>query len=600
MTIFTDGLVERRDRNLLDDVASGQWESAKAAFDEAWFQNPTTALRRMGELNTAEQGRVITPAYPAYNIPEQRAEPDTPLITAEQARQQVADAGVKLNIEESGIRQGALDILIQRKQAERQRQMVLDSAPGSSVPLQLLAGFGASVLDPINIASAFIPVVGEARTAALLERAGSSVAARLGARAQVGAIEGAVGAAAVEPIVLAASAQDQSDYGIKDSLLNIAFGSVLGGGLHGAGGFVSDRIRGNVLSDVRAEAGGDAARAPGEAGSEGLRVPGEAATEAAVPTEVSRRTSLAEAISRGDDNPMQALRTSLERGIDADRQNILESARLQARDEVLPQIRSDIDEAVAGRVANAADLRAEQRQLQTRLDGLDDTYRTRAKEFQQQRMTRKQAERAARDAIAAEREQITTRMGEINDGLDVNRASEAGRRERAALGRGEIPERYNAQIEARAQQIAGGFELNNTARFVAENSPWQIRQAALRSAIAQATTGRDVDVQALFDLPDPIKRTAAMEQLTKPAAPRVDREGTQVSARMDELSASPDTTDLAEAERQLADELALTDEAARNAGLDTAELLRDANTLVADSDTYAAAYRAAAVCQLRK
>lgn len=589
MTIFTDGLVERRDRNLLDDVASGQWEAAKAAFDEAWFQNPTTALRRMGELNTAEQGRVITPAYPAYNIPEQRAEPDTPLITAEQARQQVADAGVKLNIEDSGIRQGALDILIQRKQAERQRQMVLDSAPGSSVPLQLLAGFGASMLDPINVASAFIPVVGEARTAALLERAGSSVAARLGARAQVGAIEGAVGAAAVEPIVLAASAQDQSDYSIKDSLLNIAFGSILGGGLHGAGGFVSDRIRGNVLDDVRAEAT-PAVRGETEAVTDGMTVP----------VDVSRRTSLAEAISRGDDNPMQALRVSLERGIDADRQNILESARLQARDEVLPQIRQDIDEAVAGRVANVADLRAEQRQLQTQLDGLDDTYRVRAKEFQGQRMTRKQAERAARDAIAADREQISTRMGEINESLDVNRASEAGRRERAALGRGEIPERYSAQIEARAQQIAGGFELSNTARFVAENSPWQIRQAALRSAIAQATTGRDVDVQALFDLPDPIKRTAAMEQLTKPAAPRVDREGTQVSARMDELSTSPDTTDLAEAERQLADELALTDEAARNAGLDTAELLRDANTLVADSDTYAAAYRAAAVCQLRK
>lgn len=584
MTIYTDGLVTRPDRNLLDDVASGTWEAAGAAFQQAWFENPTTALRRMGELNEAEQGRITQNAYPAYNIPEQREAPATPLLSAEDARKRVAESGVKLNIEDAGIREGALDILIRRKQEEHQRQMVMDSAPGSSVPLQLLAGFAASAIDPINVASAFIPVVGEARYASLLARAGTSTASRFAARAQVGAIEGAVGSALVEPIVLAASAQDQADYGIKDSLLNIAFGSMLGGGLHGAGGYLSDVRRGTLLDEVKAE------------GRPEVATP--ASDVAPVQTEAPRMT-LAQAIARGDDNPMVALRTALERGIQLDRENIRTAAQAQARDELMPDIRAQIEEVANGRIPNVADIRAEQAQIQQQMDALDGTFKQRAKEFQGQRQSRKKAEQSARQAIAQERETLQARYDEISQSLDVNRQSEIGRRERNALNRGEIPERFQESINQRAEQIARGFDLTGTARAVAENAPWQVRQSALRAAVAQAVTGRDIDVQALFDLPDPLKRDAALAQLKKPSALRVDREGEQSSARMEELSKAPDGTELADAEKLLNDELALTQEAARQAGLDLDQFMAEANTQAADSLSYAAAYRAAAVCQLR-
>jgi hypothetical protein len=52
------------------------------------------------------------------------------------------------------------------------------------------------------------------------------------ARLARGVTEGAVGAALVEPLVYSAAKRVQADYGAADSLLNIAFGSILGGGLH--------------------------------------------------------------------------------------------------------------------------------------------------------------------------------------------------------------------------------------------------------------------------------------------------------------------------------------------------------------------------------
>ena len=98
------------------------------------------------------------------------------------------------------------------------------------------AGLVASALDPLNIASGFLPVVGEARFAWLAGRLGKT-----GARATTGIIEGAVGAAAVEPIVLLGTADEQRDYDAYDSLVNIAFGSALSGGLHLGAGAIRDR-----------------------------------------------------------------------------------------------------------------------------------------------------------------------------------------------------------------------------------------------------------------------------------------------------------------------------------------------------------------------
>ena len=59
-------------------------------------------------------------------------------------------------------------------------------------------------------------------------------------RLKRGAIEGAGGALLLEPLVYGAAQRIQADYDLYDSLLNVAFGTVLGGGLHVGAGKLRD------------------------------------------------------------------------------------------------------------------------------------------------------------------------------------------------------------------------------------------------------------------------------------------------------------------------------------------------------------------------
>lgn len=580
MTLFTEGVIRNPGRNLLDDVVTGQFDAAEAAFDQAMFENPLNAARRINELSTAQEGELRSPAYPAWGIDEVRSEPETPLLSAEQARARVKESGLDISIDDTGIRAGALDILIERKREERQRQLVLQNAPASTVPVQLLAGFAASAVDPINLAAGFIPVVGQARYAAMLGNA-STRAARFGVRARVGALQGAVGTAAVEPLVLYASSQDQADYGMADSLLNIAFGTVLGGGLHATGGLVSDMRRGSLLNDINTTAG---------------------AGDAATPLDIeapAQRSAMDDLIARADEDPMTALRSSLDKAIAADRENIRSAALIQAREELVPTIRAELEDIATGRLPSVGTLRTEQGALQRSLTELDDTFRPMAKEFQAQRMTRKQAERAARDAIAEERQRLNARLAEIDDALDTNRQGELARADLARLDRGELPERYAGPVMDRVEQITGGFELSQTARAVAEAAPWQVRESALRSAVAQAASGRPVDVEAIFELNNPATRPQALERIAKPVRTEPDPEGAAMSRRADQTAQQSTADELTTMEQALNDDLALANEMADQAGVDIQPLLRDADVLVRDADTFAAAFRAASVCQLR-
>ena len=169
--------------------------------------------------------------------------PDSQNVDAAAARARIADAGVDLTVPDSGIPSRALDILIAQKEAERRREDILNRAPSGigMTALRLTTMLATSAADPLNIAASFVPVVGEERYAAMLARAGSALG-RAGVRAGVGAVEGAAGTALVEPLVYAGQHEEQADYGISDSLLNIALGTALGGGLHIGIGALGDAL----------------------------------------------------------------------------------------------------------------------------------------------------------------------------------------------------------------------------------------------------------------------------------------------------------------------------------------------------------------------
>jgi hypothetical protein len=586
MTIYAGDAPTLNSRTLLD-LPADSGEVASAAFDAAFSTNPTNSLLRMEEVNEQEQGRALVMGPESYLAPNAgRAEPESPLLEAQQARDRVAAAGFDIKIPDQGIRQGALDVLIQRQREQVARQQVMARAAGGTMPAQIAASLGASLLDPLNIASAFVPVVGEARYVAMLGRATSPLA-RAGVRAGVGAAEGVVGAAIIEPLPLLAAQQDQTEYGLSDSLANIALGGVLGGGLHAFGGAISDALRKSVVAEQ------PTARA-------------DAPTAGPAPAvSTPARYASADFGRLFEQDPESALRASLARGLEADQVNLARTAERQAIDEIRPSLAGE-------RVGNVADLKLESLDLTSRDMALDDSYRDRAKAFQEQRMTRKQAERAARDSIAAEREQIRGRQAEINTQLERNRAGEFDRRDLSLLDKGQIPERLKPQIEARARQIAQGYAQRplgvqmQTARQTAEQAHWTTREHALRTAVAQAMSGRDIDVQHLFDLEDAAKAPAALENMRRPQPRQFKPEAASESARLDSMADRPD--DLEEARQALADDEALTREMLDQLPEDvraeleaaSADELGAAKTQAERAEQYSKAYRAAAICDLRR
>lgn len=145
---------------------------------------------------------------------------------------------------ESDVNEAYLSFLIDEKERERLRQSRLDRffSEDDRGPLSKGAVFGVgfveAMLDPLNIAASFIPVVRESKMQAMIARQGRHLA-----RLRVGAAEGFVGSAALEPIVTASAKARQADYEMADSLVNIAFGTVAGGGLHVGVGAMGDALQ---------------------------------------------------------------------------------------------------------------------------------------------------------------------------------------------------------------------------------------------------------------------------------------------------------------------------------------------------------------------
>ena len=216
----------------------GTLDAVVAAGREAWAESPSSSIYKYFQLNNAR-------------------DTDTSRVLATVEQQERIDrANLTGQLKPSeGETDASLDLLIDYKREEISRNLVLANAKEGVVTSAATFGGGlfGSMLDPINVGSAFIPFLGHARFAAKLSQTASKFG-RFSVRAQRGAVEGAVGAAYVEPIVYFAAQDRQADYDLYDSFANLAFGSVLGGGLHGVGGFVKDRFKPPITAQQVVEA----------------------------------------------------------------------------------------------------------------------------------------------------------------------------------------------------------------------------------------------------------------------------------------------------------------------------------------------------------
>jgi hypothetical protein len=232
------------DNEILRNVGAPLLPATLGETIDAAFTDPRNAP--FGQAVTQgrvrrEQGRGATP-FPGPPRPgNERMEPAdgdlSEMVPAEQLNEQYGELGMNFD---RPMRRDAARILAEQKREDLIRQDVIARGPEgvTAGALQIGASFVRSIMDPINIASAFVPAVGQARYAGMVARMG-----RTRARLATGAAEGTIGAAATEPLTLSLSRQQQLDYSMADALANVAFGGILGGGVQAVGGKVGDFLQ---------------------------------------------------------------------------------------------------------------------------------------------------------------------------------------------------------------------------------------------------------------------------------------------------------------------------------------------------------------------
>jgi hypothetical protein len=192
------------------------------------------------EMGTYDELGVFQPAGPT---PARR-------VSADYAKSKAEAAGVKVEFGTSDYTEDAVDIMIDRARRRAVRDEIVSAYDPSAVT-QLGISLAAGLVDPVNVASAFIPVVGEARYAGLLAGA-TSFGGRSAVRAIAGAAEGVVGAALLEPAIAGAATQEGRDYSFADTMRNLLFGAGFGAGLHVTGGAFAEKVLGRTYANAPA------------------------------------------------------------------------------------------------------------------------------------------------------------------------------------------------------------------------------------------------------------------------------------------------------------------------------------------------------------
>jgi len=219
-----------------DQYQTSLFESLGAVAADNWNFNPVISLLTLKDVQEAKQeSRALG------KVPRDRKE----------LNEEYKDLGLYFETNEY---QSVVDIMVEKKKKERERQSIIQRGPeGSWNPLsggfyvgaaKLAVGIGTSFLDPINIGVSFIPVYGQLRFARAIAKAKSmgvkSTKAFRNARLKRGIVEGGVGATLIEPLIYGVAQRVQADYDLYDSFLNVAFGTVIGGGLHVGAGKLKD------------------------------------------------------------------------------------------------------------------------------------------------------------------------------------------------------------------------------------------------------------------------------------------------------------------------------------------------------------------------
>lgn len=170
---------------------------------------------------------------------------DTTPVEPEQANAEGKPFGLKF---EHPVPRMVLNSMVGAAEEDQKRQQIAAQVP-AGLPSILHAGaaFAAQLLDPVNVAAAFVPVGGEEVVGAGLAKAGidlgESFAARTAERAAAGAVTGAAGMAPVTGALAMFDRAEGRDMTAVDALNQVLAGAVFGGVLHPLAGAAGDAWR---------------------------------------------------------------------------------------------------------------------------------------------------------------------------------------------------------------------------------------------------------------------------------------------------------------------------------------------------------------------
>ena len=222
---------DQRASELLETAPPRFSTLAEMTIEETFTMSPTNALYRLSGFG-----------------PLAEAERDTasPMLTQEQANEKYGVADLRFD---GPVNERTAQLLWTEKRAEMLRKEALARGPDgfwNATNWGLFGvGLATSAVDPVSLAAGVL--TSGVFTAFRGGHAALSAARAVGQQsfvraAALGAAEGAIGAALVEPLVYAMADDYSIDYGPSDSLMNIAAGAA-GGALFAGLGVAIDRFR---------------------------------------------------------------------------------------------------------------------------------------------------------------------------------------------------------------------------------------------------------------------------------------------------------------------------------------------------------------------
>lgn len=500
-------------------------------------------------------------------------------LSQQQANDLFKGAGLKATAPAGGYTQEAVDILIKRQRNDQLLRQVDSATPWSWLgsPVRGGAMLLAGVSDPLNIASAFIPVVREARAASLLARAASPLE-RAAVRGMIGATEGAVGAAVLEAPTYALHRELGDEYTLTDSLLNMAFGTAAGGGLHAATGAVGDAVRGG---------GNPYARFAGLNPQAVRQVMDYEAGRLTDPTGFTAAQRRAAGIAdqmpepvQGSPAPMAASRTEprapLAQVAEAPFAKLYEmtpeTARARAVDSLREEIRAELLSQTSGRAEPGAirQLQSDLASTGQRIATLQDaaTFKQLAKDAQEGGLSRKEAEASARRQIADQLADAQASQQRIEQQIEANARASQAEQHLAGLDADGVPAALEARVAAEARSFMAAADLARAitghdappAAFTIGMVSPETREAVMRTALADFARGRlpnvdaalRTDPEAMGQRATPQDVAAAAAEQRKPAALYLGSRDAAGSAQ-ERLSEGKGSGAVSEAPEELAD-----------------------------------------------